>query len=437
MWRMLLIALCVAPAAYARPAPMPPAHVLWMAPLGVHRLPERVLAPGLTRAPQWRPATLEHARMRHIRRLIRRHPARIAPGPLGNPIVRHQVLAVNPSLRSMRRALAAGFSLAQSRPLRSLGIHLVLLHTPRGLPAIQALARLHRIDPGGLYALNQLYTDTGTVNAEPGPGPGADRGSDPARSSRIPRAARDVVVGLIGGGIEVSHPAFRDARIYQHGCDGVSVPSAHGTAIASLLIGRDGHFAGAIPGATLFAANVFCGKPTGGSVSAIAAAFAWLVRRHVPVIDISVVGPPNALLREVIEHVRARGILVVAAVGDDGPTAPPLYPAAYPSVIGVTAVDIDRRVLLAAERGPQVMFAAPGVDIEAARLPRGYTAVRGTSFAVPWVAGLLAKHLRAPGAAAARAALASVIHQAVQLGLPGRNPIVGYGLIGAGLARPW
>jgi subtilisin family serine protease len=132
----------------------------------------------------------------------------------------------------------------------------------------------------------------------------------------------------------------------------------------------------------------------------------------------------------------ARGYLIVAAVGNDGPAAPPLYPAAWPGVVGVTAVDARHRVLAEAERGPQVKLAAPGADMAAALTPRGYAMVRGTSFAAPIVAGLLAQVLRSPDAAAAAEALSALERQAHHPGAPAPapDPAYGYGLVGAELA---
>jgi subtilisin family serine protease len=117
-------------------------------------------------------------------------------------------------------------------------------------------------------------------------------------------------------------------------------------------------------------------------------------------------------------------------------------------VIGVTAVDSRRRVIFEAERGPQVMFAAPGAGIEAANISGGFATVRGTSFAAPLVAGLLAVRLKTiTGAAdpgpppdpspnpvvAAHAAVAALAQEAIHLGSRGRNAVFGYGLVGANL----
>ena len=92
----------------------------------------------------------------------------------------------------------------------------------------------------------------------------------------------------------------------------------------------------------------------------------------------------------------ARGFLLVAAVGNDGPTAPPLFPAAYPDVVGVTGVDSKHKVLPEACRGEQVDFAAVGAGLVAADVGGGFSEIRGTSFATPIVAALLAGSLQSP-----------------------------------------
>lgn len=390
--------------------------------------PLSVLTPALSQPL----SRLESARKIHILDLLRRYPRRIEADPAGNPIVRGEVLALSPSASALARAVAVGFSVVHAQTLGPLDLRLVVLRPPAHTSTWDALKELRRLDPAGIYDFNHLYTDSGTVSPQAGTLPrGIDR-------TVAPRAAKEVVLGLIDGGVEVNHPVFQQDVIHRHGCSGVAVPSAHGTAVASLMIGGDARFAGAAPAALLYAADVYCGQPTGGTVEAIAEAFAWMMSEHVPVINVSLVGPPNILLQQVIDRVLARGTLIVAAVGNDGPAAPPLYPAAYPGVIGVTAVDSHRRVLVEAERGPQVMFAAPGADIDAARLPRGLAPVRGTSFAAPLVAGLLARHLPAPNPRAARLAVEQLAAQAIHLGSSGRNPVYGYGLVAEHLpAHAW
>jgi subtilisin family serine protease len=195
-------------------------------------------------------------------------------------------------------------------------------------------------------------------------------------------------------------------------------------------VGKSALFNGVIPGAQLFAADVYCGSATGGAVDLVVDAIAWLTQQAVPVINVSLVGPPNLMLEHIVKLALARGYLIVAAVGNDGPAARPLYPASYPGVIGVTAVDAHHKVLLEAGRGPQVSFAAPGADMVAASLSNSFTAVRGTSFAAPIVAGMLAQSLHAPDTQAAAEAIGLLAQQAIDLGARGTDPIYGHGLVG-------
>jgi subtilisin family serine protease len=156
-----------------------------------------------------------------------------------------------------------------------------------------------------------------------------------------------------------------------------------------------------------------------------------MAEERVAVINVSLVGPRNLLLERAVGALIARGHIIVAAVGNDGPAAPPLYPAAYPDVVGVTAVDGHRRVLIEAERGPQVMFAALGTDLQAAGIGRGYVAVRGTSFAAPAVAVLLASMVAVPDRSASLGAIGVLAKRAIDLGSPGRDLTYGFGLVGA------
>jgi subtilisin family serine protease len=198
-----------------------------------------------------------------------------------------------------------------------------------------------------------------------------------------------VRIAMIDGGI-ASHPSLAGAGIEQRGFAGQPQPTGHGTAVGSLLVGDQGPFHGAARGAQLFVGDVYGGHPAAGSATTIVRALAWATSKRPTVINISLVGPANGALERAIAAVRSRGIAVVAAVGNDGPAAPPQFPASYPGVIAVTGVDAADRALREAGRAAHLDFAAPGADLVAALPGNGYTPVRGTSFAAPFVAARLA-----------------------------------------------
>ena len=375
---------------------------------------------------------LRDVRRLQVRDLIRRNRTVLQADRNGAAIVRGEILAVSPAQAVIDAATTAGFTVLRTRVLDGLDAQIVVLGVPSGMDTLRALEKLRALVPSASFDFNHIYTNSGTTMVA-AMVPPAPQSNQPANQPDATVAAPGKV-GLIDGGVDVAHPVFKEVPIHQHGCPAGSAPDAHGTAVASLMIGRSVDFRGAAPGAELFAADVYCGLPTGGAVDVVADAFSWLAREHVAVINVSLVGPPNATLEAVIRLVVARGHLVVAAVGNDGPAAPPLYPASYPGVVGVTAVDTHRRVLFEAGRGPQVRFAAPGADMSAAKSLQTFELVRGTSFAAPIVAGLLAARLQEPDPKSALRAVDDLAHRAVDLGAAGPDPVYGWGLVGGDLA---
>jgi hypothetical protein len=357
------------------------------------------------------------------RDLLRRHADRVEPDPAGHPVRRGELLWLDPSVRALAAALAQGFTVLRRQDLPELGLAELVLHPPAGVPLADAAGRLRSLEPDTAVDFNHLYLPGGET------GHGEAAASAPART--LPRR-----VGMIDGGIDSGHDAFAHSRIHAFGCDGRERASAHGTAVASLLVGRDGAFAGVQPAADLYAADVYCGQPDGAAAEDVARALAWLVRERVPVINVSLVGPANALLEKAARATMRQGTLLVAAVGNDGPAAPPMYPASYPGVVGVTGVSPNRHALPEAAQGPQVSVAAPGADVAVAGAGGGYVAARGTSFAAPIVAGLLAQDLAQPDPQAAAAALARLEQGALDLGAPGRDDVFGFGLVGEAARTP-
>jgi subtilisin family serine protease len=364
--------------------------------------------------------------LRHleITNLVRTNPTQLELDPEGQPIVRSEILALAPADSAIQAALAGGFTVLRDQNLEALGLHVVVLAVPRRLSTKKALRQLRESDPAGTYDYNHIYLGSGEIRSEASP---AAPPNSMAETSSTPSRMR---VGLIDTGVDTTHPVFASASIHRWGCADKSVPAAHGTAVASILIGHSDLYRGVQPTAELYTADVYCGLATGGSVDALLAAFSWLVQERVAVINVSLVGPKNAMLQAVVARLVDSGFIIVAAVGNDGPAAPPLYPASYPHVIGVTAVDAHHRVLIEAARGPQVMFAAIGSDTAAAGIKHDYAAVRGTSFAAPIVAALLAAELISPDANEVPSVLQTMENRALDLGPAGKDLTYGFGLLG-------
>jgi subtilisin family serine protease len=372
---------------------------------------------------------LSAVRHLEIKRLIRSNRGLLDLDPNGEPIIRNEILALSPSDTAAAIARSLNCRIVREQTIDALNIHLLVFRAPDSMSAMQALRIFRESDPDGNYDYNHIYSGSGAWSSAK-LRPIAQNSTSPMASAAH-RQVPQLRVGLLDTGVDTTHPAFHESTVHAWGCGNKLVPAAHGTAVASLLIGRAQGFRGVQPDAALYAADVYCGQPTGGAVDALVAALGWMVQEQVPVINISLVGARNAMLEQAIARIIARGFIIVAAVGNDGPAAPPLYPASYPNVVGVTAVDAHRHVLIEAARGPQVMFAAPGADLAAAGAAHSYAAVRGTSFAAPLVAGLLAASVTAPGTADASAAIDALAHAAIHLGSPGRDLTYGYGLVGA------
>ncbi|HEU4618681.1 MAG TPA: S8 family serine peptidase [Gammaproteobacteria bacterium] len=322
------------------------------------------------------------------RELLARYPGQVERDPRGAPIVRAVILALSPDPQALQQAQARGFVIQSDQTLQPLGDRIVTLLVPPGVTTRRALRDLRAADPSGSYDFDHLFVTMQAVAAVPARAAGA-----PASAASLPPAV-EIRVGLIDGGVDADHPVFATRRPQLSGCDGRPAASEHGTAVASLFVGRASEFRGAAPGAELMAVDVYCGgAEPGGRVRDIVVGLAALMAANVRVINMSVVGPDNAVLAAVIRKLIARSIVIVAASGNDGPHAGPLYPAAYPGVVAVTAVDAHAKVLMEASGGDYVRFAAPGADMLAASVGGKYAAVRGTSYASPLVAGLIARLL--------------------------------------------
>ena len=334
------------------------------------------------------PTLLDLRRLR-LQELIRSNRATVEADNNGLPVRRGIVAVMDPDPAGLQRALGGGFRIAGDDRDPALGMRVVSLATPRGMSAKDGIKLLRRLAPELQADFDHLFEPAGAgLVPLAGALAAAQGGTGPA-------------IGMVDGGV-ASHPSLAGKSIEQNGFAGSPQPTGHGTAVASLLVGSQGPFRGAASGARLFVADVYGGNRAAGSATSIVRALGWLSGKRPQVINISLVGPPNKLVQRAIQIVRSLGIQVVAAVGNDGPAAPPQYPASYPGVIAVTAVDGGGRALPEAGRPTHLDFAAPGADMAAALPGNGYTRVRGTSFAAPLAAARLLA-AGSPGALAAEA----------------------------------
>lgn len=302
--------------------------------------------------------------------------------------IRSEVLVTGLDAAQLARIERAGFSVLRRSEIPELGISLAVV-TLEGTSATRALERLRRLAPEGSYDLNHVYFESGArETGSPGP-------------ARVPTANPEgaAVVGLIDTGVAAtveSNPRIRVLR--QNFAPGGSTPAIHGTAVATLLARDPGRV-------TIYAADIFGVGPRGGTAELLVRALGWMTGQRVPVINVSMVGPANGMVFNVVQAMIGRGFTIVAPVGNDGAGARLLYPASYPGVVAVSAAGADGRLLPEASHVKRVDFVGPGIATVPDLSGRA-TVVRGTSFAAPIVARRIADRVRVPDPASARQAIA-------------------------------
>ncbi|WP_279251706.1 S8 family serine peptidase [Candidatus Seongchinamella marina] len=274
--------------------------------------------------------------------------------------------------------------------------------------------------------LNHIYTAGSQLAVN-------NTGLTPRAAINMPERGSQLTprIGMIDSGVDLDHPAFTAANIQSRSfvSQGAQLPDFHGTAIASIIAANDAGYQGLLPNAQLYAAAVFEQDAERGEIASTVSllrALDWLMSAEVDVVNISLAGPPNRLLEAALQRAAEREVLVMAAAGNGGPIAKPMYPAAYNSVVAVTAVDEGHQVFRLANRGDYLDIAAPGVGLLHAKAGGGYVASSGTSFAVPFAvtaaANLMSQHPE-------KDVMTSLYQSAEDLGPPGRDEIYGYGLL--------
>jgi hypothetical protein len=362
-------------------------------------------------------------------------PAPAPPPPVSAP---NEIVALALSDADLAQLVAQGFEVIEERVVPGFDATTRRLRTPPGVSLADARAAVRAVPSGQDADFNHYYRSEQAFDES------CTGGDCPARlligwplfDSRTDACGASVSIGMIDTGINADHTTFAGAKLeVRQLAPGDLDPSRaiHGTAVAALLVGApETRSPGLVPASRLVALDAF--HRTGGDERAdaftLVEALGALAAEGVGVINLSLAGPSNAVLEEVIDRlVFESDIVVVAAVGNDGPSADPAYPAAYDPVLAVTAVDRDGQVYRRAVRGTHVDLAAPGVDVWTAASISGARFKTGTSFAVPFVSAAATILREARPDLTAPEVGEELRRLATDLGDPGPDPVYGAGLL--------
>ena len=204
-------------------------------------------------------------------------------------------------------------------------------------------------------------------------------------------------------------------------------------------IAAHGKLLGIAPGVEIVAAHAFdggTGHATGTSF-AIDKGVQWAADNHARIINMSFAGPADPMLERLLAAAFNKGIVLIAAAGNAGPQSEPLYPAADPDVIAVTATDEHYHMFDMANRGRYIAVAAPGVDILALAPGGAYQVTTGTSIAAAHVSGIAALLLERKPSLTPSDIRSVLVATAKQIGPPVPDSGFGAGLVNAFRAVTW
>lgn len=365
-----------------------------------------------------------HASSLSFSSVRRRRPRRPAPRP--------EIVVAAPDPATIDLIAAQGYGLLSRDRLELTGTDIARFTLPANRTLDQARAEILRLSPAALVDPNHVYRPGELACDAEGCVAFDMIGWSPAPLS-CPAGA---TLGMIDTGVNTDHEALSGIEVEHFAVAGPERrPSGrtHGTAIAVLIAGRaDSRTPGLLPGARLVAVDAFHAD-AGGQDAADAFDIARALDRLAPstakVVNLSFAGPANLVLERVVRAMLGRDMVLVAAAGNAGPNADPLFPAAYEGVVAVTAVDRRMRAYRQAAAGDHIDFAAPGVRLWTAASVRGGRFRSGTSYAAPFVSAALAALRAADPAATGPQAVERLADDAADLGPAGRDGTFGWGLV--------
>ena len=343
-----------------------------------------------------------------------------APSALSENNRVYSLIAAESGTQDLRNAAAAlGYQAGEDIPLEGLGLIMVRYDLPQSVTGKQAIDALAAAVPAATVGVNHAYRMQSTSQTP-------ETRTYANTLLRWPQGGCPATmrVGVIDGGVDRSAPKLADTKLVTVDFgQGSAASIRHGTEVASVLADPS-----RLTNVRLYSANVISPDPSGedaAGAAQIAQALNWMAEQDVKVVNLSLAGPKNKLLRLASQNASSRGLILVASAGNAGSTAPPQFPAAFDNVVAVTAVDARMNIYNQAVQGTHIDVAAPGVDIFVASASGGRY-VTGTSMAAPFVTARIA--------AQKGASRDTLIADVTDLGPKGKDPVFGYGLINAGAA---
>ena len=212
-----------------------------------------------------------------------------------------------------------------------------------------------------------------------------------------------VVVAVLDTGCDLNHDDLKGNLLEGRNFVKKGMPpiddQGHGSHVAGTICALNNDFGvvGVAPKAKVMPVKVLDSKGA-GNLSVVAEGIKWSADQGVDFIVMSLGSPtPTPVIYDAIKYAESKGVVTWCAAGNAGKTRQIFYPAAYPEVIGIGAIDENLHRANFSCTGPDLDFLAPGVGILSTVPDNWYAILSGTSMSTPFAAGvgcLLLSHKR-------------------------------------------
>jgi subtilisin family serine protease len=300
-------------------------------------------------------------------------------------------------LPGIRKALANEYGLVEvgNFPLDSVQLECVVFQVVGDTPLPELIERLNGDPRVALAQGNQVFRELSSRDGSLSYGASLIH----ADAAQRTKTGKGITVAVIDTGVSTEHPGLRGRIVESHnfveGGEQTFERDLHGTAVAGVIAAqRDDRVGmlGIAPDAGILAlkacwysaadAKAVCSSWT------LAKAVDFAIKAGAQVLNLSLSGPPDALLERLIEKAQQRGMVVVAAAAESADA--PGFPASMAQVIAVVASDSRGAVQLPAWTDRTFVMVAPGVDVLTTVPASGYDFLSGSSFAAAHVSGVVA-----------------------------------------------